>query len=219
MRFPNAFGGVKKIWLAEILGLIGSLCLLIMGFVGVGAAAGAAGALSESNEGALVAAGAGVLGASVFGLAGGVLGILAFIFNLVGLNQAGKDEVSFKQGFYAALIGIVVSIIGAFFSGNTVVATIFNIVSFVIQAFIFFCVINGVKALAQQYGNQELIRKGDNVLKIYLAVLVVGVIASLVSLFAPAVAGVMSIVASIASIVDYVLYIIFLSNAKKMLAA
>ena len=216
MRFPNAFGGVKKIWLAEILGLIGMVCSLITAILAAGSVAGAM--VAESEEG-LAAAGLGLAGTGLFGLGAGVLAILQFIFNLVGLNQAGKDEANFKRGFYAALIGIAVSIIGAFFSGNQTASTVFTMLSNVIEIFIFFSVVQGVKVLAEQMGDQEIANRGDTILKIFIGVYAVAILVSLISLFAASVASVMSIVAAIAAIVGYVLYISYLSKAKKMLAA
>lgn len=218
MRFPNAFGGVKKIFIAEILSLIAALALLATGILAATTLLGGVSALESGSDAAFAATGASLLGAGAFGLIGGVLAIIAFIFQLLGLNQAGKDEANFKKGFYFALIGVAVSVIASFFKGNEVVAAIFSAAQTICNLLVLNFGIMGIVALAKQYGNQEMVDKGNNLIKIECVILIVSLIASIVGTFAAGVAGVMSVIAAIASIVAYILYLMYLSKTKVMLA-
>ena len=223
MRFPNAFGGVKKIWIAEILSLIGAAFGLIAAFmaigtVGMAAAAGEAGtdaAVGAALGGALM----GGMGMAALTLVAGIIGIVAIIIELVGLNQAGKDEINFKRGFYAALIGLVVSVVAAALRSNNVLYTIFSIANTVIQIFILYSVVQGVRTLAEQMGNQEMVARSDTLFKLGVVFYGVSLLASIIGLFAVTLSAILSIVAAVASIVLYILYLSYLGKAKNMLAA
>lgn len=99
MRFPNAAAGVKKIFTAEILALIGAIATVIGTISALIAVAAAA---NNSTGGTAVAGGASV----IFLLGAGVLGIIAFIMNIIGINSAAKDEASFKTALICVIVGI-----------------------------------------------------------------------------------------------------------------
>ena len=111
MKFTNAYQGVKKIFAAEILSLICSICAtvtLALPVVGVIAAA-------NNSQGGTVAS---LGGFAVLAIASMVLAIIAFIFKLIGVNKASKDEPSFKIALYLILAGIAVSVAGGIFNGR-----------------------------------------------------------------------------------------------------
>nr|WP_316626779.1 hypothetical protein [uncultured Ruminococcus sp.] len=89
MTFPNGADGVKKIFTAEILGLIASVCFFITAILTITTVAAAVGASGGSDAAAVgaVASGAGVV---VLSLGGLVLSIISFILSLVGINKASR---------------------------------------------------------------------------------------------------------------------------------
>ena len=99
MRFPNALEGVKKIYKAEVIGLIGAL----FGFV---AAILALAGVSAGEDGLGLVAVGGIL---IIAMA--VLLVISFIMNLVGLNKAKPDEENFKNALTMVIIGIIAGIL------------------------------------------------------------------------------------------------------------
>lgn len=213
MRFPNAYMGVKKLFTAEILNIIVAIAGIIAGGTIIAAVKSAA-----SPEGA----GAAVLGAGLLGVIAGIVAIVSFIIQLVGLNQAGKDEKNFRNGFIVALAGIVISVLSSSFAKNAFLSGLFNMLSTVCNLLITLMVISGVISLAKQLGASEIERKGNNILKILIVVYVLTAIIELLSgIFGKnavgSITGVLSIVAGIFAVLAAIFYISLLSKAKKML--
>lgn len=219
MKFPNAFKGISKIYSAEILNLISALCMGITG--GLGAAA--ASAMSNSSD--ISAAGVGSLaGAGIFGIAAGVISIIAFIFTLIGLNAAGKDEQSFKNGFIAVIVGIVLSVLSSALNSNAFLSNLFSTLSSVINLFVTIMVIQGVINLAKKYNDNSVINRGNTLLKIVVAINIIAIVLQIIKAIvgrnntANAIAGVLAIVAAVLMIVQIVMYLKYLKSAKEMLA-
>ena len=110
MRFPNAHEGVKKIFTAEVLMLIVTLGTLIVNGL----------AMSQNRSDGLIAAAAIVL------VVAGIISIIAFIMNLLGIIQARKDESKFTYALYAVIGGIVASLVQSAFPDNGLVIGIAN---------------------------------------------------------------------------------------------
>ena len=113
--FPNAEKGVKKLFKAEIFALIAAVIA-----VAAAVAMIIGGALGEAgNEAAAFAAlGAGVL----IGVGAGVLLIVAFVLNLVGLLNAQKDDRNFTIALYFTGAGIASSLLTSVFAANGALA-------------------------------------------------------------------------------------------------
>lgn len=217
MRFPNAAAGVKKIFTAEILGLIGAIATVIGTISALIAVAAAA---NNSTGGTAVAGGAFV----IFLLGAGVLGIIAFIMNIIGINSAAKDEASFKTALICVIVGIAGTAIASIFSSNATISAIGTLISNVANLFVTIFVITGIIRLADQLNNGEVSAKGNNILKVIIVVYALSIIASLIVMIlggqtASIIAGIIALVAAILNIVQYFMYLSFLSKAKKMLEA
>lgn len=152
-----------------------------------------------------------------------VLAIIAFILKLVGVNKASKDEQAFKIAFYFIFIGIIASVVGGIFSTNTTVTNIVAVVSDIVSLGVTIYIIQGIKNLAEKLGDDNMIKKGDNLFNVILAIYVLIIIAQIINLIfggtaALVVSAVVIIAAGILDIVQYILYLSYLSKAKKMLA-
>ncbi len=215
MRFPNAAKGVSRIFLAEILKLIAAAATLIgafMVFMAIGSGAGGNGTASLSS-------GIGALGLLS---AAGVLSILGFILNIVGIVNASKDEESFKTALICLVIGIVTSIISGFFANNPTLASICNIASEILNLVVTIMVIIGIMRLAERLHNPAISAKASTQLKLIVAINVLALICNIIVTFmggraASVIASILAIVAAVLSIIQYILYLIFLSQAKAML--
>jgi len=225
MKYPNAYAGVSKILTAQILKMIGSVCMIIGGIAALVLAATLAVALGEEGAEA-VAAGSGLV-TVLFMVAGGVLAIIAYILNIVGLRQAGKDEDSFDSGFVVAIFALIISVATAIFSavnlGGGIADNISQTISYICEIFIIFCVINGIGNLAVELGNEKLANTGRRLFIIVCLMVILSAIANLIPAFFganpvfQAIQGGLSITSGILSIVGYIIYIIYLAKGKKML--
>ena len=216
MRFPNAASGVKKIFTAQILGLIASVAMIIgLIFLIVTAAAADANA-----QGGAVAAGIG----TIILLAGAaVLVMIGSIMTLVGVIQASKDEGAFKTALIAIIISLVAAVIAAIFSSSGVVQSICQIIQNVMSLAATLFVINGVTNLAEKLNNTEVWSKGRNLLKVIVCIYALSLIASFISLifggiFVSMTAAILSLIAAILNVISYFLYLSLLNKGKKMLA-
>lgn len=212
MTFPNAFAGVKKVFLAQILSIISMGCTLIGGLVGgVSIVGGSA---------------AGVGGGAFLVIAALILSLLALIFNMIGLSVASRDEDSFKNAFYCTLVNLIVSIvfaiIGAFAGG--IWTSISTIITTALGIAVLIYVFRGIGNLAVRLGRDDVPRFGKPVLILLVIVNAVTIFVTLMNLINTSYSfyrflSVLSTIAAIADIVGIILYLIYLSRAKNMLQA
>ena len=220
MKYPNAYQGVKKIFTAEILSLIGSVCMIVVAIFAIVSLASIA---ASSGDGLLV----GGAGALVFGIAGFVLMLISLILLMVGTKRASKDEGLFNKAFLFILFSLILTFVASIVSSTTgatsiwdnLVLTISNIFSMVATVYI----INGVQNLAKQLNRPDMVSKGNTYLTLLIVIYVIQIIVNVIPVFFGAnaatstVAGILQLVASILTLIIYFLYLIFLGKAKKML--
>ncbi len=222
MRFPNAAKGVKNIFTAQILQLIGSGCAVIGCIILI--SSGVTAVLTKGSDAGLVAALSQAAGASIFLVAYSILALIAFIMQIVGIVNAKKDEESFKSALICLIIGIVVPIIGALFSRvSPVISSLCLSVGNLMGLFVTIFIISGIIKLADQLNRGDVSTKGSNILKMIIVIAGLSLILSIVSSFMMAntaimVTAVILIVVSIVlSIIQYIMFLTLLSQAKKML--
>ena len=220
MKFPNAYQGVKKIFTAEILSLIGAACMIIFAVFGVVALAGMA---TASGDTALT----GGIGLAVFGLAGGILSLIGLLFLMIGTKRAAQDEPIFNQAYMyilcsliLTLASLIISSIWLYGTWDNMSTTIANILAMIATIFI----INGVQNLANKLNRPDMVATGNT----YMILLIIGyaiqIIVRVIPVFFGAdaatsiVVGILSLAAEIFSLIVYILYLVFLGKAKKMLA-
>ena len=212
MSHENARKGLGKVFTGEILQIIAAILLCIS--AGIGAISAMAG-----SEGGLVVAGIGFVLVLVVG---SIFEIIAFILNLVGLSQAGKDSSKIKTAFTVSIISllliIVFSILSTVFAQYSWIQTIGNLVQEILALVIVYMVLMGAAEL-----NSALADKANSTWKIYLIVVILGIVASIVVLVfgmlnMVTVAGVAYIVITVVdyilSIIGYIMFLTFLARAK-----
>ena len=220
MKFPNAYQGIKKIFTAEILSLIGAACMIIFAVFGVVALAGMAAA---SGDTALT----GGIGLAVFGLAGGILSLIGLLFLMIGTKRAAQDEPIFNQAYMyilcsliLTLASIIISSIWLYGTWDNMSTTVANILAMIATIFI----INGVQNLAKQLNRPDMVATGNTYMILLIVVYAVQIIVRILPVFFGAnaatsrVVGILSLAAEIVSLIVYILYLVFLGKAKKMLA-
>ena len=220
MKFPNAYQGVKKIFTAEILSLIGAACMIIFAVFGVVALAGMAAA---SGDTALT----GGIGLAVFGLAGGILSLIGLLFLMIGTKRAAQDEPIFNQAYMyilcsliLTLASIIISSIWLYGTWDNMSTTVANILAMIATIFI----INGVQNLAKQLNRPDMVATGNTYMILLIVVYAVQIIVRILPVFFGAnaatsrVVGILSLAAEIVSLIVYILYLVCLGKAQKMLA-
>ena len=146
MKFPHAYKGVKKLFIAEILGVIMAV-LMITAAVLV--------AIGLKNEPALLAGG-------TVGLVGSIILIVMFVLQLVGLIQGGKDEPLIKIALFFTLAAIVLSLVAtilASFPDNQILAIIARICNIGVDGatvIAFLYTLLGISNLATRLGDEEM---------------------------------------------------------------
>ena len=217
MRFPNAAKGINKIFTSEIVSLIATVASGVTSILAILF-------IEAESVGSETVAVAPAIGVLAFGIGGLVLMFIAFIFQLVGVIQASKDEGFFKIVIYLTLAGMLLTAIAqCFITTNTIVYNICETVALVLDIIGSLFMILGISSLASQYENNAIVEKCGTLFRVILWIAIVALISKFCSIFinsssARAIIAVFSVIALILNITQYVLYIMILARTKKMLA-
>lgn len=219
MTYPNAANGVKKMFKAQILAIFGTVFLALSAiFTILLSSSGNTGTANDSNSFLAVMM---IVAFVVFT----AVTVVAAIMHLIGLVKAGRDERAFRTALFAIIVNMVFIVLGTIFSGmkNDTMSSLMNLFSTIMDMVAFLYVIQGIRNLAIELGNDKIDRMGGNIFKIILIVLVLEFTANIIVLIiggqtSGIVAGVVALIAAILSFVQYILYLIFLARGVKMLA-
>ena len=216
MQYPNAYNGVKKIYTAQILALV-ALFLMLIGLIGLIAALPSGDEVPDEVSGSLVLF-AGLI------LISGIIDIVAFIINIVGLNSAKKDEEIFKKAVTWTIVAIVIAVVSSFMETGSMTGDLFRVVSDLANLLITIYIIQGIVSLASRLNNQDIAEKGNKAIKIVLFVTIASAVLDAISAFISeqesltVADSVISIIAIALQIFVTVVYLKLLSGATKMLA-
>ena len=209
MVHENARAGFGKLFTAQVLGIIAAFCSLLTLIPGIGP----------------IIAGAAIA----------ILGLIGYIMQLVGLNQAGKDEDLIKSAFglaiFSLILGVVGGILGSVFTSATWISSIVNLVNEIISLVIVHHVLFGGANL-----NSALSDKAASTWKTVLTVIILDIIVTIGLVIcgilggglvicgilggstASAVVGIVVIVLTIVDVIldliSFFMYLSFLSRAK-----
>lgn len=215
MTYPNATSGIKKIFTAEILALVGTVVLLIGGIITVITIASA-----KDANGAV----AGGLGLIAVALIGSIVVVVAGIMALIGLISASKDQKNFKNALYAVIVSIVLTGVAGYFSANPSLQSILNACGSAANLISTIFVIQAIIDIANEFNNADVAGRGKSQLTLIIVINALSIVAGLVVSFmggsvASVIAAVIAIVSIVLSLIQYVLYLSLLSKAKAMLEA
>ena len=216
MQFPNAYKGVKKIYLAELLMLavaVLGIAIVVILVAGGMAADGNIDRLNLTEEQAAIVAG--------LGLAVSLLMIIGFILMLVGVINAKKDDSNFRIALYAILLGILFAVINALLSKQyPVIERWLSLATSICSLFSTYFILSGIGSLAERMGDapvKALADKARNVLCFtfstsYILKLIQGILNN--STFSQ----IINLVGLVLEIVSYIYFLIVLAKGRKMLA-
>ena len=216
MRFPNAFRGVKKIWLAELLMLLAAAVGIILIFV-------VAANSTMNGEEVIVNKEAVKVPAAILGIGTALIALVAFILNLVGLINARKDDGAFKIALFVTLLGIAASAISSIWSSNQNLVKWMDTALTIFSLFASYYVLTGIANLAEQFpdpSTKALALKSRTLVE--CAFCATAVFKLIINIFkiqdGSTIYTILSIIALLLELVSYILYLRALSKGKKMLA-
>ena len=214
MKFPNAFKGVSQIYKAELISILAAVCTgigAILAIFGVGVA-------DVGSE--AVGAGFAITG-GLFVIGTAVLMVISYFLNIIGVNNAAKDEEGFKRAMIAIIVGIIASVVAGIFSNNETVSLLAQLVSRICEVLVFWFCIGGIRNLANRLHNREIADKADSFTKLIVGIYAVSIVLSLIGSFIKFgnfMTGLISVVGVVCAIVAYLSYLSLLRGAKDMLA-
>lgn len=215
MRFPNAFSGVKKIWLAELLMLLVAVISIVLVFV-IAANSTVNGEIITLNQ-------ATETPVAIITIVMAVIALVAFILNLIGLIVARKDDGAFKIALIVTLLGIVASVVSAIWSNNQTLNKWMDTAKTIFSMFASYYVLTGIANLAGQIPDEatkKLALKSRTLVEGSFCL--TAVFKLIINIFkiqnGSTIYTILAIVAAVLELVSYILYLRALSKGKKMLA-
>ena len=215
MRFPNAYRGVKKIWLAEMLMLLAAIVGIIMVIV-MAANGTMVGEDIVINEGVKTPI-------AVLGIVTAVIALVAFILNLIGLINANNDDSAFRIALLVTILGIVASAISAIWSNNETLNKWMDTALTICSMFASYYVLTGIANLAEKMSDAATkavaLKSRTLVEGSFCATALFKLIISIFKIQdGSTISTILAVVALLLELVSYILYLRALSKGKKMLA-
>lgn len=204
MKYPNAYEGLKKLFVAEIL-------LVVVAAGGVAVQIMTASALKAGSEIPSEAASVATLCM--------IVTIAGYIVNLLGLNQAGKDEAFFRTAFMMALLTVAASVASSvltaigYDSAQSIAATIGEL----LQIFIIIYTIYGIGSLAEKSKSTDLAQLSRKLLMLIPAILFISMAVRLVGGFSGGKIAdeTVETAAAVAVLAAHIIYMVLLGKAAK----
>ena len=155
MRYPNAAKGIKKIYLAEILGILALVLAIVMAIM----VAGSHVDTSISGEEAAQALQAVNVGTPfvIVGVVMMLLMLVSYFMNLSGIINASKDDEGFKRALWALLASIAFGVVAAILeNSNAKVASWLKVPSTLFELVVTIYVLEGIGNLARNLGKNDI---------------------------------------------------------------
>lgn len=203
MQFPNAYQGVKRLFFAEILGIITTLVSLMFVMIASGI---------KTFRGLLVFAS--ILTPLLLGLS-----FVTFVIRFLALGRAAQDEESFATAQIANLISFGLTLLNQFVVKTPILSLVASIASICTIMFI----LSGIMNLALRLRDADTYDRGKFLKRlIWFLILSPFVLLLLAYLLKTSSAAailvlVFALVYIVALIAEAVLYVCYLLKAKKML--
>ena len=215
MRYPNAFRGIKKIWLAELLMLLAAVVGIIMVIVMAtnGTMVGEDIIINESVKTPI----------AILGIVTAVIALVAFILNLVGLINANNDDPAFRIALLVTILGIVASAISAIWSNNETLNKWMDTALTICSLFASYYVLTGIANLAEKMSDaatKALALKSRTLVEgSFCATALFKLIISIFKIQeGSTISTILAVIALLLELVSYILYLRALNKGKQMLA-
>lgn len=218
MKYPNAAKGINKIFIAEILSILGAVLALIIAIMAVTnnvdtslSGDAAAQALESTNIAAPFA---------TLGIVMMVLMVVSFFLNFIGILNASKDEIGFKKALWALCASIAFSIAAGFLAGsNPRLANWLEVPSTLFELVVTIYVLEGIGTLADKLGKKNISEMSRSCRTWFMSALILSAAAQIlvsIGVSNSALTSASGIAAALLQLVAYVVYVRVLSKARHM---
>ena len=207
MKYPNAYAGTNKLYKSELLNIISTVLMLAALVFAL-----FTGEDSPSDDMSVF-----FLAFTVLSIISGVIGIIAFILQFVGINQARKDEPLFKNAIYFIVICFICTLALTVSNGmfGRICAGIDEVSTLLINVY----VIIGIYNLADLLNHQAVQRRGKLTLLLMTIFFGITFVLHLVRAFIPEIADNLGVIGTLLELAGYIISLMYLGKARKMLAA
>lgn len=214
MQYPNAKKGINRIFMAEVLALLGAVVItagsVILAFKG-----------NTMTDVEAYTSGGG-LAAKII-IAGAIIVLVGFLFKFFGVSKAAMDESNFKKALALIVIGFVAAIVHSAAEGRIeILSEIGGVVENVCQLMSTLFIIYGVKAIAVQLNDNHVNKLCDRTVKMIMLVYLLAIALCVILLFInnetmAVIAGIIALIIAVLSIIASLVFLSMLNNARKMI--
>ena len=217
MNFDNAKKGIKTVYNAEILSIVASIIAIVAAVILL--VLGSIVKDGQVNTSDVIS--------TISLIVAGIIGLVAYIMNIVGISSASKDNADFKNALYMTLGAIVVSIASTLLEKKMPgLSRSLKVSENIFELLVAYYVIIGCTGIAKQVGNAAVEAEGKKTMKFFLTVWIIGVvvevIGKVVEIFSKStaltvVAGLLGLAALVLSLVCYFAYLKLLRKTLDIL--
>ena len=213
-RFAKGYEGMKTLRIAGILDIVGTAIAALIVLVSVIQMGGFGGKDDISSQQVAEAMGGGSI-FIILGFGSMILAIVAYIMQIVGVNEAKTDDEGFDNALIFIVAGMIVSVVGAFFKGW--VGSVLSLTVKVLNVIVIVCMINGVRGLAQKSGNEKVDNNGKTVCTVVIVLSVIAILLGFVNVFVPSIELLLTLISGCMSITKTIVFVVYLCKGIKML--
>ena len=212
MRYPSAAKGIRKIWIAEILGIAMAVLVIVLVFMM------AANNVDTSIGGEEAAKIAGpVIG---LGICISLLLVASYILNLIGISNAAKDEGAFKRALWVLLASMAFGIVASFLqNSNPRISNWLEVPSTLFELVVMIYVLEGIANLARNLGKNDIVDLSVQCRTWLMCALVLSAAAEVfvaLGTNGTVLSTTSGIAAALLQIIGYVIYLRVLNRARQM---
>lgn len=203
MRFPNGHKGVKKLFASEILNIAATLLFFATAVISI------INSKKSSDDRYLTAV-------FVLLLFAGIVAIVSFLLQIIGINQARRDGRYFGTALIFLFAGIPADIVASMTEGTF--RNIFSSINEVLTLLVTVYIILGIYDLAEKLENKNLMLHGKVVLFLSASVFAAAVLFRTVPVFVPRTESLFNLIVAVMEFIGYLVFLIYLGRARKMLS-
>ena len=203
MRFPNGHKGVKKLFASEILNIAATLLFFATAVISI------INSKKSSDDRYLTAV-------FVLLLFAGIVAIVSFLLQIIGINQARRDGRYFGTALIFLSADIPADIVASVTQGTF--RNIFSSINEVLTLLVTVYIILGIYDLAEKLENKNLMLHGKVVLFLSASVFAAAVLFRTVPVFVPRTESLFNLIVAVMEFIGYLVFLIYLGRARKMLS-
>lgn len=210
MEYENAKKGLRKVYNAQILLIIAAIIsivsVVVMTVLGKAIQSGA----QDINNTDVISV--------LFIIAAGIISIIAFFLNFIGVGKASRDDESFKNALIMLVIGLASSVISSALQNRLPnLARYLDYLHDISSLLVSYYVIGGCMSIAGKKNEEGLVSTCKTARTFIIIAWVITIVLEFLSGAVNGFIGVLAIVAAICEIVSYIIYLVILSKTLRIL--